>query len=359
MPVPTLHDVARGRNNNFNLLRMVAASAVLISHAYPIAEGVGSTEPLERALGMSLGTLAVMTFFVISGFFISYSFAERHSLLGFVVARLLRLYPGLLLALVITTLLLGPLYTHLSVQEYFLDARSMSYVPRNLSLKWLQYDLPGVFQNNRYPEVINGSLWSLFYEVACYALVVFVGLVGLTQRHRRFCVFIGVYAAGYLLWRLGRPSESLLIANAFRLSLPFVLGMAYCQFRRFIPFHFGVCLVMIGLSVMTYGTGCFPEVFLLSWSYFIFFVGYWQSRIFGKYNLVGDYSYGMYIYAFPCEQILAGTLKDIRALSLIALSFPLTLVCATLSWHLLERRALRCRQTIECWLIYRLYGEVR
>ena len=88
-----LNDLAAGRDNNFNLLRMIAASAVLVSHAYPIAIGEGVIEPLSSLLQMSLGTLAVLTFFAISGFFISQSFDRRHGLIDFWVARILRIYP--------------------------------------------------------------------------------------------------------------------------------------------------------------------------------------------------------------------------------------------------------------------------
>ena len=80
-----------GRDNNFNLLRILAAGAVLVSHAYPISLGPGTPEPLYHTLGMTLGTLAVLTFFAISGYFISRSFHSRSSVLDFVVARMLNL----------------------------------------------------------------------------------------------------------------------------------------------------------------------------------------------------------------------------------------------------------------------------
>ena len=143
--MPPLLSIADSRDNNFNLLRMVAAGAVLVSHAYPISLGIGAVEPLARALSMSLGTLAVVTFFIISGFFISQSFEKRSSLLTFCVARVLRIYPGLLMVLLFTVLVVGPIFTQLTMRAYFTDVGTTSYIPHNLSLKWLQYELPGVF----------------------------------------------------------------------------------------------------------------------------------------------------------------------------------------------------------------------
>ena len=95
-------DISNGRDNNFNLLRMIAAGAVLVSHAYPIALGNGAVEPLSSLLQMSLGTLAVLSFFAISGFFISQSFDRRNGLVDFAVARILRVYPGLVVVLFLT-----------------------------------------------------------------------------------------------------------------------------------------------------------------------------------------------------------------------------------------------------------------
>lgn len=87
------------RQNNFNLLRIIAALAVLVSHAYPIALGPGTPEPLAGVLGINLGEVAVLMFFAISGYFISRSFHNKRSILEFVVARILRIYPALLAVL--------------------------------------------------------------------------------------------------------------------------------------------------------------------------------------------------------------------------------------------------------------------
>jgi peptidoglycan/LPS O-acetylase OafA/YrhL len=349
-----LHDRATGRNNNFNLLRMVAASAVLVSHAYPISLGVGAAEPLESLLQISLGTLAVLTFFAISGFFISQSFDRRSSTLGFVVARVLRLYPALLLVLLVTTLVIGPIFTTLSVMSFFSSNATLLYLFKNLTLKWMQYDLPGVFRDNPYPAAINGSLWSLFYEVACYGLVVAIGLLGVTAVHWRFAIFLGACSAIYLGLKLFYTHSDTLVAIFQQLTLPFVIGMGFYQFRRFVPLNAIFCGLTGCGALLAYGTPWFQEIFVLFWSYFIFNLGYLSFGPLRMYNRIGDYSYGMYIFAFPCEQIGVAVWKGISPLSLIALSFPVTLGCAALSWHLIERRALAHRTVVGNWLERRL-----
>ena len=105
------------RDNNFNLLRMAAATAVLVSHAYPLSLGDGVAEPLLHYLGMDLGTLAVYMFFAISGYFVTQSFHKNSGLIEFCIARIFRIYPALFVALLLTVGLLGPIFTTLGLPE--------------------------------------------------------------------------------------------------------------------------------------------------------------------------------------------------------------------------------------------------
>jgi peptidoglycan/LPS O-acetylase OafA/YrhL len=343
-------------NNNFNLLRMIAASAVLVSHAYPISLGEGTVEPLESLLKMNLGTLSVITFFAISGFFILQSFDHRNSLISFCVARILRIYPGLIVVLMLTLLVLGPTFTAMAQSDYFCNRATLLYLPHNISLKWLQYDLPGVFRDNPFPDTINGSLWSLFYEVVCYGMVVAVGVLGLTRRKWRFSAFLGVYALGYLtlkpitLYSHDLAGLSFVLVRFHQLTLPFVVGMTFYQFRSFLRLNWLVCVGAGSVAVLTYGTAWFQESFVVFWCYLIFYLGFLPVGPLRVYNLIGDYSYGMYIYAFPCEQIAAALCRGISPLGVIITSLPITLGCAVLSWHLVERRALAHRAVAANWV---------
>ena len=356
----SLHDSAIGRNNNFNLLRMIAASAVLISHAYPISLGRMATEPLESTLGMSLGELAVLTFFAISGFFISQSFDRRSSFIAFLVARILRVYPGLFVVLLATILIIGPVFTSMPIASYFSDRETSLYLIRNFTLKWLQYDLPGVFHDNPYPAAINGSLWTLFYEVVCYGLVAAVGTLGMATRHWRFAAFLAIYSVFYLALKSIDLRNHALLFGFQQLTLPFVQGMALYQFRRFVSLNAIVCALCGAAALWAHGTPWFQEIFVFFWSYLIFYLGYlpWGAPV-KVYNRIGDYSYGMYIYAFPCEQIGAAIWKGISTFDLIAVSFPTALCCAILSWNLVEGRALSQRMVISTWLERKLLASAR
>lgn len=105
--------VAVGRDNNFNLIRVTAAAAVLVSHAWPIALGPDALQPLQRMIGHTLGELAVFVFFAVSGFFISASFARSAGVIDFIRARVLRLFPCLAVALVLAAFVMGPAVTRM------------------------------------------------------------------------------------------------------------------------------------------------------------------------------------------------------------------------------------------------------
>jgi peptidoglycan/LPS O-acetylase OafA/YrhL len=126
--------------------------------------------------------------------------------------------------------------------------------------------------------------------------------------------------------------------------------MAFYQFRRYVPLNAMLAAGCAGAALLAYRTPWFDAVFVLSWSYIIFYLGYLRSHFAIIYNRLGDYSYGMYIYAFPCAQIAAALWKGISPLDLIAVSLPATLCCAVLSWHLVESPALAHRVVIASWL---------
>jgi hypothetical protein len=111
-----------------------------------------------------------------------------------------------------------------------------------------------VFRDNPYPGAINGSLWSLFYEVVCYGMVAVVGAVGVTARTWRFAAFLEVYSVGYLGLKPIDLHNHVLLANFHQLTLPFVLGMAFYHFRRFLPLNPMLCGLGATGALLAYGT---------------------------------------------------------------------------------------------------------
>jgi peptidoglycan/LPS O-acetylase OafA/YrhL len=84
-------------------------------------------------------------------------------------------------------------------------------------------------------------------------------------------------------------------------------------------------------------------------AYLVLVAAYHPWLSWPAFNRIGDYSYGVYVYAFPIQQTLVERIPLIEPLPLFALALPATLAVAALSWHFVEAPALglksRFRQT--------------
>ena len=301
LDAPRLGDLASGRDNNLNLIRFLAAGSVLVSHAWPIALGPGAGQPLEAQLGITLGHLAVSIFFVASGFLIARSWIRARDFKSWASARALRLFPALLVTLALTVFVLGPAVTALAPAAYWTAPGTWSYLPANLSLAFLQYPLPGVFETNPYPEAVNGSLWTLVHEVACYGGVALAGALGLLAGPRRFSLcLLGFLAFQAAAWAGGAalPLKLQLLAN---LSLPFFLGMAAQVLAPWLRLHWAPALALWALALALGGLPGGREALMLAIAYSVLWLAYVPAGPLRLWNRLGDYSYGVYIWASPCS----------------------------------------------------------
>ncbi len=343
-----LADVCGGRDNNFNLIRIIAAAAVLVSHAYPISLGAGTIEPLEGVLDRSLGWISVAIFFAISGFLIARSFDRANRVSDWIAARGMRLFPALIFVVFVTALLYGPLLTRLAVGDYFSDSGVVSYIIRNITLVSLQYDLPGVYQNQPLPGAINGSLWTLVHELACYAGVLLIGLLGLFRKRLSITLVLLGYLAVYAAVGLPVIAEAVPVKlKLFRdISLPFAFGVALYAWRDRVPLSWLGSVALGAFAILMYETLVFIEIFLLWLSYTTFLVAYLPGGALRRYNSLGDFSYGLYIYAFPTQQLVVFLFGPMLPWENITLSFPIAICCAALSWYFIEKPSLAVRHQV-------------
>ena len=339
-----LTDVVHGRNNNFHLLRLIAASAVLYSHSFPLTSGNKHTEPLRAAWGCTFGSIAVDLFFLISGMLVTMSLVRRSSAVDFAKARFFRIWPGLTVAVVLTVLVLGPLFTTAPLSTYFTAKDTARYVALNLLLfKGIAYVLPGVFTTNPWPLAINGSLWTLPSEVRCYAalLALWVLLRLLKQsgslRWAIACAWIALLAC--VAWSL----RTLTIEDApARLWLMFCSGAMLYVFRDRIVLSWAALLGVVVVVALAAGHGMvFGVAYCLALPYAMLCLAYLPSGPILQYNRLGDYSYGVYIYAYPVQQSLMHLWPTLGPIALFGAAMPVTLALAVASWHVIEKPATR------------------
>ncbi|TMV92630.1 acyltransferase [Thioclava sp. BHET1] len=333
----SLEPLAAGRDNNLNLIRLIAALCVLVSHAWPIALGPGTTEPLERATGYSLGTFAVLVFFAISGFLISASYERSAGVWPYLRARVARIYPALIVSIALVTLGLGPVFTELSIQDYLQDARTWDALLGNASLLHLEYTLPAVFTQNPYPTV-QGSIWSLPIEMALYLATAAVGFAGLLRGR----LVLSLLGAGLLVALFaGSDLGGMVQADFWMPALAFGTGMLLYLWRSVIPASPWIALALIGAAALSGQGGLHGPLICLATGYGAIWLALLPSGVARRWNALGDYSYGVYIYAFPVQGAMMAWLGPMAPMSNVALSLPVTLALAILSWHWIERPALR------------------
>ena len=341
-----LSTYTHNRDNNFNLIRFIAASLVLYSHSFPLALGTGHTDPFFRAIGIGGGTIAVDVFFITSGFLIAGSFFARANLIAFVWARILRIYPALIVALLFCVLVVGLAFTTLTAYEYLSNPKTHRFLLKNATLlSAIRYQLPGVFADLPYPNAVNGSLWTLPYEIKMYAWLAVVGSA-FRFAHAKFGWHI--VKPGFLVIAVGALAASL--ANHFhpfesvhfvRLFCMFFLGVAFYAHRGHIYLSSRLFLALVvALALSAADQDAFFVAYSLALPYLVFYLAYVPSGWIRRFNQAGDYSYGIYIYAFPVQQSVAQLIPGVSVATMISTAFAATLALAFLSWHLVEKRCL-------------------
>ncbi|KAA0548342.1 acyltransferase [Bacillus sp. BGMRC 2118] len=329
----TIEELNNARINNLDIIRFIAASLVLFSHAYPLTTGSNGSEPFAVwTMGqMTFGEFAVSIFFIISGFLITQSFDRSRNPVNYMKARALRIFPGLIVCVALTVFVLGPIFTQLTLGEYFTSRDTYMYF-KTISLYFMQYNLPGVFDTNVWPNAVNGSLWTLWYEFFFYIVVLVLGMLRLLDK--RVVVATFIISSGLHFFGKGD-----FYTDLFRY---FSAGMILYLFRSHIKMNGVVALLSLLGLIVTANYGYFEFAFTIFGAYLIFYLAY-ETRLrlhnFGKY---GDFSYGIYIYAFPIQQIFANMFNNqLTAVENFFVSFPITLLLAFASWHVVEKRALK------------------
>ena len=337
----SLASYTAGPKNNYLLLRFVAALMVIYGHSYAITRLPGRHDLVQSLLRFTYsGDVGVDIFFVISGFLVTASDLNRRDWGDFMKSRCLRIFPGLFVCLLATVFLLGPVVTTLGAASYLTDPDLYVNVIRNLTLVSLHFRLPGVFEHLPL-DGVNGSLWTLPVEFGLYVLVGLFGLLGVLFSRRAYLPFIlcVCVAAVFLGLKLRVvPNQG----DYVRLCILFAAGSALRVYSDRIPLSSLILVALAVPAVLGYRSAAFPYLFTAWLAYAALWAAYVPNLHF--FNRFGDYSYGLYIYAFPIQQTLRQYFPAITPMELFPAASVLTLICAMLSWHFIEEPALRLKR---------------
>jgi len=338
---------SRGRTDEagdgFGVMRIVAAVMVIFAHSFTLARGAEDPTWHRNSVIISFGSAAVFIFFVISGYLVVSSWMRDPNPFRFAVRRVARIWPGLLVMLVVTTWIVGSAVTTLPLGRYLTDSGTMRYFAGSALLLPV-WDLPGVFQTNPAPGV-NGSVWSLPIEVTAYAGLLLLGPLLVVHARRRLIlatVTAAAIVAVVVVTRYALP-HAMVVGLTYLLHqhyLVFFIGGGLLYFGRYrVPMRlplFGLAMVGLLFAVLA---GLMIPVFVFL-SYGVIYLSTRRGLVLRQITALGDPSYGIYIYAYPIQQLLAHLRLAPNEWVLFAEATVVSVIVGYLSWHVVERRAL-------------------
>jgi peptidoglycan/LPS O-acetylase OafA/YrhL len=337
---------ANGHPSGFDYLRLFLATAVLIWHTLVISYGIVYQNEVWAGPYRVLPALILPMFFALSGFLVAGSLDRADTIFRFLCLRVLRIFPALTAEVLLTGLVMGPLVTSLTFRQYFVDPNTWAYFFTTFGeVKTL---LPGVFESNPLTSVVNGQLWTIPFELKCYATLGGLALIGVYRRPKLFLLLTLLCQLAFGARAVFGPPAVWAGVPAHVLFLCFISGAAINLFRNIIPSRWYLALLS---SVLALGL-----VYIPGGGYFVPFPVAYLTVYLGLFNIPktvvvasGDYSYGIYLYAFPIQQLVASIRwADFWYYNLL-LSLPITFGVAVVSWHCLEKRALAQRNFIGPW----------
>ena len=342
---PVLGAIMAPDANSFGVLRFIMASLVLISHSYMFAFGTPLAEPLTAWTGHSLGQHAVQGFFILSGILVAQSFERSRSLFDFTAARVLRIFPGLIVCVLLTAFVLGPIVSELSAHAYFTSAALPIYLVKTLSLATGSAPLPGVFNELPMPGIVNSSLWTLKFEVLCYAGLAFAGLAGLFNAKYRYvtAALLAAFLASVYAIDPQPFTQHSFTDNMRYFALYFGTGTLIYLLRDKLVISGFALIPLAVVFIAALGTRFAEPATAALLGYAIVWAA---NQTFGPLRAVCnriDLSFGVYIYAGPIQQALIGAAPALPPMAVSMVAFAVVLPLALLSWILVEHPALRFR----------------
>jgi peptidoglycan/LPS O-acetylase OafA/YrhL len=336
-----------GRPTGFDYLRICLSIAVVCTHSIITSYGETAGESIWHLPFRPLFGMVLPMFFALSGFLVAGSLFRTTSPLQFVGLRVIRIYPALCVEVLISALLIGPLLTTLPLREYFSSPLFSLYLLNMTG--FIHYLLPGLFQSNPYPDIVNLQLWTVPLEIQAYIMLPLLVFLGAKKFRWITPVVTVLLMLAYLVVRIIVKKQWALIAipgglPGQLLIACFLSGVSLYIYKDKLPWSHSLCAISGVLSALLVGVVPLGDFFVAPFiAYFGVSVGLTNPM---KLRVLqgADYSYGIYLYGFVLQQALASALPGAREWWInILVCVPAATAIAALSWHFIEKPALNLR----------------
>lgn len=349
------------QQNNFDLLRFLLASSVILCHCYATYYGweqFVKNEPFMKWSGgkISIGSAAVNFFFVISGFLIVRSFENSENFWEYIKKRILRIYPGFIVVFVLSFLVFGPIgyMKDISITEYQNFLKTVPLKREMANMISLQSPIEYRYFTQLPQSGLNNSLWTIHYEFICYLMVPLLVWLGLTKQKKWFFILLLICYLLFCLQSFGfilpfkQNLSGGIIGNPYyypRFFTYFLCGSCVYIFRNQIPRNAWLAVTALLLFVLSFKFKLIDVIWPVSGTYLLFYAAYHHKFSFPKFAKYGDFSYGIYLYGWPLQQLVLlflGTYLNVY--TFFAVVFPVVLLFAVFSWNVVESPALKLKK---------------
>ena len=327
--------IVAGHRNNLDAMRLVGSVLVIVGHSFILTGRAGET---PSAFGIWLHLIGVAMFFAISGYLIAGSWNRHPHVSTYLTNRAARILPALVLVTVLTVLVLGPLTTTLPLGSYATSPTTLKYFA-NVFPVLPQFLLPGVYENLPYPGTVNGSLWTLRVEFGCYAAVLLLALV---PWKARAIVIVIAGVAGAIVASQHIVISGSDLSTAANVAVYFAGGalIRYLATPQLLRPLTGL-VVLVSWTLVSWVLPAYAVLF--SWialPVVVISLGTASTPVIRRASRFGDLSYGMYLAAFPLQQLVILLRPDASPVLVIVAATLASAAYALVSWHLVEARAM-------------------
>ena len=343
-PKKTLAEVLKRDANNFDLIRLLAAIAVIYGHSFSLIKNVYGTDLVHAVTGIYSGEWALKTFFFLSGLLVVNSAISGKGAVAYSLHRLFRIMPALIFVVLSSAYVIGPLCTNLTIAEYFNQSATYAYVKHMLTFQgWGTqslgyYDLPGVFADNLFKGNVNAPLWSLAVEVFAYILILAFSLVGAFNPKVAGLIFLvfmlDTFLPGRLIffWLPKNSSDFSAIPFCFALGGFMAVYKEKFSITAFVPVGFFLlCFLFRGWT---------HTIYLVYTTIFMLVIYLASLPLVINLPKFPDLSYGTYLWGWPIQQMIASKFPEIEFYPFFLSSLFFSLVMAYVSWRFIESKAI-------------------
>jgi peptidoglycan/LPS O-acetylase OafA/YrhL len=337
---------ADGHPLGFDYLRLTLALSVVAFHSFATTHDIVADHALWESPWRAPLRLLLPMFFALSGFLVAGSLVRSAGLIDFLVRRALRIGPALLTEIALSALVLGPLLTALPLRLYFSDRAFFVYFLN--AVGDVHFGLPGLFLHNPRAGLVNGSLWTLPYEGLCYLVLAALAMVGAARRPR---LMLGMAVALSLAFSLRAFANAAIVwaPPGSLLLLSFLAGLALFLNRDRVAMigSLGALAGLATLVLLSFDRLMFLAALPLA--YCTVCLG--LTRPPRTIAVRGDYSYGVYLFAYPIQQACVLLLPGLRSVfGIFLIAAPLSLAYAAFSWRCIECPVLARKRWIVGWI---------